>query len=58
MRTWQTVLAVLVIIALLYVAFVVGAVLIRILFGLLAIVVIGWLLRRFIVGQTQGRRSR
>jgi uncharacterized membrane protein YraQ (UPF0718 family) len=55
MKTWQTVVAVIVIIALLYVAFIVGAVIIRILFGLLAIIVAGWLVRRFVVGSTRGR---
>jgi uncharacterized membrane protein YraQ (UPF0718 family) len=56
MNTLQTVLGVLVIIALLYVAFIVGAVIIRILFGLLAILIAGWLLRRlFVRAQTRSR---
>lgn len=54
MNTLQTILGVIVIIALLYVAFIVGAVIIRILFGLLAIVVAGWLLRRLVVGSRSG----
>jgi uncharacterized membrane protein YraQ (UPF0718 family) len=54
MRTWQTVIAVIAIILLLYVAFIVGAALIRILLGLLAIVVAGWLLRRLITRSPSG----
>ncbi len=54
MKTWQTVVAVIGIILLLYVAFIVGAAIIRILLGLLAIVVAGWLLRSLVVGRREG----
>ncbi|CAN5844089.1 hypothetical protein BH23DEI1_BH23DEI1_22760 [soil metagenome] len=52
MNTLQTIIGALVVIALLYVAFIVGAVIIRILFGLLAIIVAGFLVRRLVVRST------
>ena len=49
MKTLQTVLGIVVVIALLYVAFIVGAVFLRIAMGLIAILVVAWLIRSFIV---------
>jgi hypothetical protein len=56
MKTWQTVLGIVVIIAVLYVAFIVGAVFVRILMGLIAILVVAWLIRAFIVRPGARRR--
>ena len=55
MTTLQTVLAVIVVIALLYVAFIVGAVLMRIVFGLLAIIVAGYMVRMLVVSWNENR---
>jgi uncharacterized membrane protein YraQ (UPF0718 family) len=55
MNTLQTVVGVILIIALLYVAFIVGAVILRVLVGLVAIIIAGFLLRRLFVGQRTGR---
>ena len=49
MRTWQTGLGIVVVIALLYVAFIVGAVFVRIFMGLIAILIVAWLIRSFLV---------
>jgi uncharacterized membrane protein len=49
MKAWQTVLGIVVVIALLYVAFIVGAVFVRIMMGLIAILIVAWLIRAFIV---------
>lgn len=49
MRTWQTGLGIVVVIALLYVAFIVGAVFARIFMGLIAILIVVWLIRSFLV---------
>ena len=55
MTTLQTILAVIVVIALLYVAFIVGAVLMRIVFGLLAIIVAGYMVRMLVVSWNENR---
>ena len=55
MTTLRTALAVIVVVALLYVAFIVGAVLMRIVFGLLAILVAGWLARSLFVSWNDKR---
>jgi uncharacterized protein with HEPN domain len=49
MRTWQTVLGIVVVIAVLYVAFIVGAVFVRIMMGLIALLIIAWLIRAFVI---------
>jgi hypothetical protein len=49
MQTWQTVVALVVLVALLYVAFIIGAVFVRIMLGLIAIVIVVWLVRSFII---------
>lgn len=59
MTTMQTILGAVAVIVLLYVAFIVGAVVIRILLGLLAILVAGWMLRTLVDAWTEERqRSR
>lgn len=55
MPTLRTALAVIVVVALLYVAFIVGAVLMRIVFGLLAILVLGWLARSLFISWNEKR---
>ena len=55
MTTLRTALAVIAVVALLYVAFIVGAVLMRIVFGLLAILVLGWLARSLFVSWNDKR---
>ena len=55
MTTLQTILAVIVVVALLYVAFIVGAVLMRIVFGLLAIIVAGYMVRMLVVSWNEKR---
>jgi len=57
MTTLRTALAVIVVVALLYVAFIVGAVLMRIVFGLLAIIVAAWLVRTLVVKWNEKRKS-
>lgn len=56
MNTVQTILAALVVIALLYVAFIIGAVVLRILLGLLAILVAGWMVRTLVVERAERGR--
>lgn len=55
MRTLQTVFGIVAIIALLYVAFIVGAVFVRIMMGLIALLIVAWLIRSFIVRPGGGR---
>jgi len=55
MSTFHTILAVIVVIVLLYVAFIVGAVLMRIVFGLLAILVAGYMVRMLVASWNEKR---
>ena len=57
MTTVKTILAALVIIALLYVAFIVGAVVLRIVLGLLAILVAGFMVRMLVASWGETRQG-
>jgi len=56
MNTMQTILAAIAVIVLLYVAFILGAVVMRVLLGLLAILVAVWMVRSLVVAWTEERR--
>ena len=56
MTTLQTILAAVLVIALLYVAFIVGAVVMRVLLGLLAIVAAAWMVRMLVVAWREERQ--
>ena len=57
MTTVKTILAALVIVALLYVAFIVGAVVMRIVLGLLAILVAGFMVRMLVASWGETRQG-
>ena len=57
MTTVKTILAALVVIALLYVAFIVGAVVLRIVLGLLAILVAGFMVRMLVASWGETRQG-
>jgi len=56
MNTMQTILAAIAVIVLLYVAFILGAVVMRVLLGLLAILVAVWMVRTLLVAWTEERQ--
>jgi uncharacterized membrane protein YraQ (UPF0718 family) len=55
MNTMKTILTALVVIALLYVAFIVGAVVLRVVLGLLAILVAGFMVRMLVTSWGERR---